>query len=53
MTEIVVSMGLLLLITVVDLRMMTGYLQAEKQSYERTFRMVESLRAQLVGFGLA
>lgn len=43
MTEIVVSMGLLLLITVADLRMMTGYLEAQKQCYERTFNALAYL----------
>lgn len=44
MTEIVVSMGLLLMISVVDLRMMTGYLEAEKHCYERTFNSLGALK---------
>ena len=40
MTEIIISLGLLLLITVADLRVMTAYLQAEKAHYSRTFKIL-------------
>jgi hypothetical protein len=46
MTEIIISLSLLLLVTVSDLRLMTYYLQVEKASYLRTIASLKSLSAR-------
>jgi hypothetical protein len=43
MTEILISLSLLLLITVSDLRLMTDYLQANKANYNRTLAALRAL----------
>ncbi len=43
MTEILISLSLLLIITVSDLRLMTFYLQLDKQDYYRTIEAVKTL----------
>ena len=43
MTEILISLSLLLLITVSDLRLITVYLQADKTNYTRTLAAVRAM----------
>ncbi len=52
MTEIVVSFGLLMLISVTDLRMMSLYLQAEKMNYYKTYTLVQALQHPVCAVGL-
>lgn len=43
MTEILISLSLLMIITVSDLRLMTFYLQSDKHDYYRTIEALRNL----------
>ena len=45
MTEIVVSLGLMVILSVSNLKIMTAYLQAEKATYYRTLEIVQAMSA--------
>ncbi len=45
MTEILVSLGLSLMITVTHLNLMTTYLQMEKSYYNRTLAIMKAMSA--------
>ena len=45
MTEIVVSLGLMVILSVLNLKIMTAYLQAEKANYYRTLEIVQAMSA--------
>lgn len=45
MTEIVVSLGLIVILSVSNLKIMTAYLQAEKATYYLTLEIIQAISA--------